>query len=336
MVIAPRPANVPAAGFITGDWIARFEARSLDDIRALGRNSPEDDRAFAAVARLSEMNLSLYRTFLQPFVRAFVNQSMADLSRAPNPLRLSYTMFADGNPWMRGVQPLAKAVSEARRPVAADNPFLAMQTQASEQITTALDGVGAARDKLEEQMFFGFYGAPFVQALLGINEDSIVRPVPDISPEKLTARQAQTNAYEAMLGTGGFDEALTRAVLYVIAADRMLDQRCALALNVARQQLMHLSLAEFKVMARNQFFLLQFEPERAIEALASIVPKADARMELLKQVRAIAGAGDPQTAAEGDRLARLSQALAAPMDPPAARATSAELPHEPGATEAPQ
>ena len=50
-VIAPRPVNVPAAGFVTGDWIDRFEARSLDDVRGLGRNSPADDRAFAAVAR---------------------------------------------------------------------------------------------------------------------------------------------------------------------------------------------------------------------------------------------------------------------------------------------
>ena len=83
MVISPRPANVPAAGFVTGDWIARFEARSLDDIRALGRNSPEDDRAFAAVARLSELNLSLYRTFMQPFVRALANQPMADLAQSP-------------------------------------------------------------------------------------------------------------------------------------------------------------------------------------------------------------------------------------------------------------
>ena len=40
MAIAPRPPSVPAAGFVTGDWIARFEARSLDDVRALGRNSP--------------------------------------------------------------------------------------------------------------------------------------------------------------------------------------------------------------------------------------------------------------------------------------------------------
>ncbi len=106
MVITPRPANVPAAGFVTGDWIARFEARSLDDVRALGRNSPEDDRAFAAVARLSELNLSLYRALFQPFVRTLANQPMADLARAMNPLRLSYTIFADSNPWMKGLQPL--------------------------------------------------------------------------------------------------------------------------------------------------------------------------------------------------------------------------------------
>ena len=110
-----------------------------------------------------------------------------------------------------------------------------------------------------------------------------------------------------MLKTGGFDEALTRAVLYVLAADRTLDQRCALALNVARQQLMQLSLAEFKTLVRDQFFVLQLEPERAVEVLASLVPEADARKELLKQVRAIASAGDPLTAAERDRLARLSQ-----------------------------
>jgi len=321
MVIAPRPANVPAAGFVTGDWIARFEARSLDDIRALGRNSPEDDRAFAAVARLSELNLSLYRTFLQPFVRALANQPMADLAQALNPLRVSYTIFAESNPWMKGLGPLAAAVSAERRPVATDNPLLALQTQVSEQITSALDGYRAERDKLEEQIFFGLYGSPFVQALLGINEDSVVRPVLDTSPGKLAARQAQTNAYEAMLGTGGFDEALTRAVLYVVGADRMLDQRCALALNVARQQLMRLSLAEFKVMVRDQFFVLQLEPERAIDALAAIVPKADARIELLKQVRAIASADDSSTAAESDRLARLARVLAAPIEKPAAPAT---------------
>ena len=93
-----------------------------------------------------------------------------------------------------------------------------------------------------------------------------------------------------------------------------IDQRSALALNVARQKLMHLSLAEFKALVRDQAFLLQLERERAVEALASLVPEADARKELLNQVHAIIGAGDPPLAAERDRLAHLSQVLAAPIE----------------------
>jgi hypothetical protein len=273
------------------------------------------------VARLSELNLSLYRTLIQPLVRALANQPAADLAQAVNPLRLSYTIFADRNPWMKGVQKLAASVAASRKPVAADNPFLALQTKVSDQIIAALDAYRVARDRMAEQAFFNFYGSPFVQALLGLNAGSEVRQAPGTSPEKQAARQAQANAYAAMLKTGGFDEALTRAVLYVIAADKALDQRCALALNVARQQLMHLSLPEFKVLVRDQFFVLQLDHDRAVEVLASFVPEADARRDLLKQVNAIVGTGDTPLAAEGDRLARLSQVLMVPIGKPVAPAT---------------
>ena len=322
MVISPRPADVPRGGFVTGDWTARFEPRSLDDIRALGRNSPEDDRAFAAAARLSELNLSLYRTMMQPIVRALANQPAADLAQALNPLRLSYRLFADSNPWMKGVQKLAAGVVAARKPAAADNPFLAMQTQVSDRITAALDAYRVARDQWAEHAFFGFYGSPIVQALLGLNAGSNVRPFPGTSPERLAARQAQSAAYAAKLQTGGFNEALTRAVLYVLAADRMLDQRCAFALNVARQQLMHLSLDKFKAVVRDQFFVLQLAGDRAVAVLATVVPEADARKALLQQVHAIVGAGAPPSAAERDRLTRLSQVLSVPIEKTVARASS--------------
>ena len=59
-----------ATGSVVGDYVVRFEHRTLDAIRALGANDLEDERSFAAVARLSEINLGLYRTFLQPWVRA--------------------------------------------------------------------------------------------------------------------------------------------------------------------------------------------------------------------------------------------------------------------------
>jgi hypothetical protein len=320
MVISPRPADMPAGGFVTGDWLTRFEARSFDDLRALGRNSPADDRAFAAAARLSELNLATYRTIMQPLVRALATQPAADLTKKLDPLRLGYTMFTDGHPWMKGVQKLATSVAATRKPAAADNPFLALQNRMSDQIVAGLEAYRVARDRMAEQMFFGIYGSPIVQALLGIGENTEVRPAPSISPENLTAQQEEARAYAAMLKTGGFDEALTRAVLYVFAAERAVDQRCALALNCARQHCMRLSLAAFKVLVRNQFFVLQLEGERAMEALAEMVPETDARAALLKHMRAIVSAGDHPTAAARDRLDRLSQLLAAPAANPVANA----------------
>jgi len=317
MVLSARPADVPIGGFVTGDWIARFEARSIDDIRALGRNSPEDDRAFAAVARLSEINLAIYRTFMQPLVRALASQPMADLSRQLDPLRLSYTMFADSNPWMKGVRQLATAVAAARRPVAADNPFLAAQTKVSDQIIVALDAYRAARDKHVEQTFFGFYGSPVVQAMLGITAATEVKPAPGTSPGTLAARHAQAEYYAAKLTTGGFDDALTRALLYVFAADRALDQRCALALHARRQQLMRYSLAEVKSRVRDQFFVLQLERERAVDALALMVPSVEERRELLRQLQGILAAAGPSSAAAHERLARLSAVLTRPLARPA-------------------
>ncbi len=54
---------------VGGDWVMRCEARTLDDIRALGGNDVADERRFAAVDRVSQTNLALYRTFMQPLVR---------------------------------------------------------------------------------------------------------------------------------------------------------------------------------------------------------------------------------------------------------------------------
>jgi hypothetical protein len=195
--------------------------------------------------------------------------------------------------------------------------LLALQSQISDQIIAALDTYRVARDHMAEQMFFGFYGSPFVQAFLGLNEASEVRPVPDTSPEKLAARKAEADAYAGKLLTGGFDEALTRAVLFVTAAERMVDQRCALALNVARQKLMHRSLTQFKLLVRNQFFVLQLEHEHAVEVLATMVPEADERKQLLESVNVIVGAGDLPLAAERARLTRLSQVLAVRTKKPA-------------------
>src|SRR5215475_10846834 len=78
----------------TGQWIMRCEQRTLDDLRAMGANSPEDERRFATAARVSEINLSVYRNFVQPWIKAFVTPQMAESMRGLHPLRVQYEAFA--------------------------------------------------------------------------------------------------------------------------------------------------------------------------------------------------------------------------------------------------
>lgn len=104
------------------DFIVRFEARALDDIRALGYNSVTDERKFAAVARLSEINLGLYRTFLQPWVKMMVNEQTAEWLHKTHPLRLQYELFSNANPFMGPVAQLAEQVRTQRRAASPDNP----------------------------------------------------------------------------------------------------------------------------------------------------------------------------------------------------------------------
>ena len=70
---------------MTGDWVMRCEPRTLDDIRALGGHEPEDERMFATVAHVSEANLALYRTFLQPLVKAAITPAFAESMRMMHP-----------------------------------------------------------------------------------------------------------------------------------------------------------------------------------------------------------------------------------------------------------
>jgi hypothetical protein len=123
-------------GLISGNHLFRLEARTLDDIRALGANNEEDQRRFATAARVSEINTGLYRTFAQPVVRAMASETSAELLRETHPHRMRFAAFSDSNPFMATVKPLADAIRADRRPVSPDNPLLTMEKVTSTWIST--------------------------------------------------------------------------------------------------------------------------------------------------------------------------------------------------------
>ena len=172
-VFEPKTDSTPGADLVTGDWLMRCEMRTLDDIRALGGNDAADERRFATAARISEVNLALYRTFAQPVVRALVSASVAETLQHMQPLKVQYEILSNANPFMAPVAAMAEEVRKNRKPVASDNPFIAMQETVSKQIVAALDGWRDFTEAVAERTFLTVYGSPALQAAAGIDPADI-------------------------------------------------------------------------------------------------------------------------------------------------------------------
>lgn len=308
MIITPRDQGeaklTPESSSVT------FEPRTLDDIRALGRNSAEDDRAFQAVERLSELNYNTYRTFFQAGVRALANPQAAALMRTFHPLRLSYSLFTSMSPFMQEVAKQAEAVRKGRKPVSPSNPFWQMQEAVSKQIETTLKAFGDTRDAMAEQLFYAIYGSPAIQSLLQMSEaEKATRRTPALTHDQIAAWEKHKSALAAKLNTGTYDDAIIRAGLFIIGSMGTMDSRTALTLNEARQSMTNLSLSEFKALVRTQASILRIYRDEALKALPNLVPSEAKRKELLRTVRAGALAIGPILPAEEDSLSRLAEFL---------------------------
>src|SRR5262252_1153451 len=215
-VFEPKTDSTAGADLVTGDWLMRCEMRTLDDIRALGANDAADERRFATAARVSEINLALYRTFAQPIVRALASAPLVDTLHQMHPLRVQYEIFSDANPFMAPVAAMAEEIRKNRKPVASDNPFIAMQENVSEQIVAAFDGWRDFIETVAERTFLTVYGSPALQAAAGINPAD-TRPLRKPAKNKLYQELVQKRIAElkSHIALGGLREAVARALIYV-------------------------------------------------------------------------------------------------------------------------
>jgi pimeloyl-ACP methyl ester carboxylesterase len=258
---------------VVGNWVMRCEERTLDDIRALGGNDAADERRFATAARISETNLALYRTFAQPMVRAFVNPWLADWMHQLHPLRLQYELFSDANPMMAPIAALAEQVRANRRPVVADNPFIAMQETASHQIVDALDRWRDMSESLSERTFLAVYGSPTLQAAAGIDPAAThsLRKAAK-SPIHHELLQKRIAELKSRIPLGGVREAVVRSLIYAGMTRAAVDERGFETVRRIRQAHGDLPLAVFKTLVREQFNMLLIDKDAALAAIPSLLP----------------------------------------------------------------
>ncbi|MEZ0000116.1 DUF3141 domain-containing protein [Sinorhizobium fredii] len=300
-VLEPASEDIEGRDLVAGDWVMRCEARTLDDIRALGGNDLEDERRFATAAKLSEVNLALYRTCLQPAVKAAVTSPMAEAMRRMHPLRLQYEIFGPRNPLMGWIEAAAEHARENRKPAVDDNPFLALQESMSRQIVDGLEAWRRTVEHLSEETFRTVYGAPALQAALGIDSHADRPRKPAKSHLHQALLETRIAALRAEVAEGGLREALARALLFVGKARGGADERGFEAIRRLRRAhptASQLTLAEFKALLRRQFFILLIDEEAALAAIPKLLPEDvnerraafDALQEVLQASGAITGA----------------------------------------------
>jgi len=304
---SPDTAN---ADLVVGQWVMRCEQRTLDDIRAMGGNSPEDERRFATAARISEINLTAYRKFVQPWIKSMVTPQMADLMRNWHPLRLQYEAFSGENSVMKAVEPTAEKVREHRKPAASDNPFVVFQETMSKQIVSALDKWRDSQEALSEALFLSVYGSPALQAAVGIDPQSTPSRKLEMSAQYRERLEARIAELKSQIGHGGLREATIRGLLYVGMARGMVDERSLEALRRVRRNDggTRLTLAQFKTMVREQFFILLLDQDAALAAIPKLLPEsADERHAGLAAIREVLTASAEISGEVARRLKQVGQ-----------------------------
>jgi hypothetical protein len=251
----------------------RCEARTLDDIRALGGNDMTDERRFETAARVSEINLSLYRTFVQPMVRTMVNAPVAAWMRNLHPLRLQYELFSDQNSMMAPVAVLAKHVREDRKGVSQDNPFVAMQENFSAQVVRALDVWRQATETWSERMFLAVYGSPTLQAAVGVDPTGTqhLRKAAK-NPLHRELLQKRIDELKSRIAIGGIRAAVIRGLIYAGVGRAAIDERGFELARKIRQAHGDMPIADFKALVREQFNILLVDQEAALAAIPSMLP----------------------------------------------------------------
>ena len=305
-VMTRKTADAANQEGIVGDWIVRFEPRTLDDVRDIVQPDPENERRFATVRRVSEINLGLYRTLFQPFVRASVNEQTAGWMKKLSHAELPFEIFSERNPLMQQVAQLAEQVRQQRQPVAPDNPFLAVASR------------GLGRDHRRPRRLSRSARQPHGEDLPGhLQLAGSAGPgragrlgraraqKPGLDPEHVALIQERIAELKASIAEGGPREAAIRALIYIGLAGSGADERMFNTLRQIRAENEELTLQAFKQIVREQYFNLRLDREGALAAIPKMLSADRARRTRMLEAlhRTVRATGE----VTGERAERLAQ-----------------------------
>ncbi|WP_262300283.1 DUF3141 domain-containing protein [Microvirga sesbaniae] len=258
----------------------------VEDLKVLQKYSRKDEMPFAAVEKTSEALASAYETFVHPFVAPLVTPAAAGLIRAFNPQRAQRWAVSDLNPFLWPLKGMADMAKANRAPRDNDGP-MAMMERCSAAITSASwDLYRDLRDAAVENTFFRTYG-PAGIGLAGAEKETTAEEPIDVRNAPLV-KEALAHIEE-----GDRTEAMVRAVLLLMKAGtgrrRLSTMKRARDLISRDLGLLDMPTEAAREIIREQSFIVDFEPVKALTALPKLLRTSADRHRLLTMLDHLEG-----------------------------------------------
>jgi hypothetical protein len=168
--------------------------------------------------------------------------------------------------------------------------------------------------------FLAIYGSSAIQVALGIDPaDTGPFRKAGKDPMHRELVEARVADLKSRIQTGSLLECAVRGLLYVGMAGGGPDPRAFEAIRRIRQdypEASQLTLADFKAMVRDQYFMLLIDSEGAIAAIPALLPPdADLRHKACEAIKRVLSAPGEVTGEPAARLRRITQLFEVEVGP---------------------
>jgi hypothetical protein len=255
---------------------------------------------FEAVEKTSEALASAYETFVHPFIAPVVTPAAAGVIRTFNSQRVQRWALSDLNPFLSPLKSMADMAKANRAPRDNDGPMATMERWTAAITTASWDLYRDMRDATVENTFFRTYGAMRIGMAPAEKEIAAEEPV-DVR------NTSQVKEALSHIEEGDRTKAMVRAALLLVKAGT--GRRRLSAMKRVRELvgqevgLLDMPTDIARGIIREQSYIVDFEPKKALAALPKLLRTSDDRrrvIDLIGRLESRMEANTKQAALLGD------------------------------------
>ncbi|MDF2811782.1 MAG: poly(3-hydroxybutyrate) depolymerase [Microvirga sp.] len=274
--------------------------RRVEDLQVLQKYGRKDELPFKTVEATSKALAAAYETFVHPAVSAMVTPTGAAVRRANHPQRAQRWAVSDLNPFLWPLKGMADMVRANRAPRDNEGSIAAMEGWTAAMTSASWDLYRDLRDAAVENVFFRTYG-PASIGMATDEEAAVAANTTDFRNAPLI-KDALSHIED-----GDRTKAVVRAALLLMKAGT--GRRRLSAMKRARELvgkdigLLDMPAEAAREIIREQSYIVDFEPARALATLPKLLRTSDDRRKLLDLLDRIEG----QIEANSDQMTLLGE-----------------------------